>query len=93
MGATAQHLRDRALELRAVAARLERAPLLALHGAAGPDTWQCPAADEFLLSIAQYQARLLDAADDLVWQAIVLDRMAEDQEAADAVAVADPGWR
>lgn len=88
MAATAQHLRNRASGLRAVATRLEVAPLLSLDGAAGTDTWQCPLADEFVLSVVQYQMRLLGAAENLLWQAILLDRLAEEHEAADALAAA-----
>lgn len=88
MAATAQNLRNRASGARAIAARLDAAPLLSLDGYAGSDTWRCPAADEFLVTVIQYQQRLLGAAEDLRWQALLLDQWAEEQEAADAAAAA-----
>ncbi len=85
---TAQHLRDRAWGARAVAARLESAPLLSLDAYAGADTWQCPAADEFLLCVSHYQSQLLGATENLRWQAVVLERQADEHEAAETAAVA-----
>lgn len=88
MNPTAQQLRNRAWGARAIAARLDSAPVLSLERFCGTDTWQCPAADEFFLTILMYQQRLLGAVEDLRWQALVLERRAEDLEAADAAAAA-----
>ena len=82
MAATAQHLRHRAWAARAMAERLESAPLLTLDRFAGAETWQCPAADEFLLAISLFRHQILGAADDLRWEAQQLDRRAAQEEAA-----------
>lgn len=84
MASTAQHLRNRAWRVRAIAQHLDSAPLLSLDVYAGTDTWQCAAADEFLLAIMSFQDQVLGAAEDLRWQAWDLEQRAERQEAADA---------
>ncbi len=88
MASIAEHLRNRAWGARALALRLESASLLALDRHAGTDTWQCPAADEFFLTVVDFQHRLLGAADDLRWEALRLEQQAEEQEATDAAAAA-----
>ena len=81
MDATVLQLRERAAALRVIAARLEATPLLSLDGAAGPDTWVCPAADEYVTHLHRYQFDVLQAADDLRWEAWQLEVRANDLEA------------
>lgn len=81
MDPEAQRLRWRCDELRRLAERIERTPLLALDQHAGRDTWRSPAADECRAELATDQARLLLAADDLRWTAWQFERRADELDA------------
>lgn len=81
MDPEAQRLRWRCDDLRRLADRIERTPLLALDQHAGPDTWRSPAADESRTELSADQARLLLAADDLRWTAWQFERRADELDA------------
>jgi hypothetical protein len=73
-------MRLRAGALRLLASRLELSIVHTLREHAGSDTWQCPAADEFLRQVDRFSAELFDAADDLRRKAARLDQQAAERE-------------
>ena len=56
---------ERPDECRRIAVALESSPLPALLQLAGPDTFQCPAAEQFRDDLLMGQRRVLDAIDTL----------------------------
>jgi hypothetical protein len=73
-------LRLRAGALRRLAHQLEHSGVHTLRALAGADTWQCPAADEYVRQVDRFSAELLDAADDLRRKAAHLDQQATERE-------------
>ncbi|MFN6119909.1 MAG: hypothetical protein ACK5CE_09810 [Actinomycetes bacterium] len=78
--AEADLLRARARRLRRVGAQLAARPLDAVLRRAGDDTWRGPLADRWRSEIAVAQHRLIAAGDELVRQAVVLERRADELE-------------
>ena len=77
---------ERAEECRRIAVELEGSPLPALLQIAGPDTFQCPAADQFREDVLIGQRRVLDAIDTLTASAIGLVADADEMSRAGAAA-------
>ena len=78
MGTYEQHeLRQRARHLRSLAGQVESSPVLALHRHAGPDTWRTPRAELLLGILSANQAQLRRAAEELRWQAHLLETRAD----------------
>ena len=78
MGMYEQHeLRRRARHLRALAGDVESGPVMGLHRHAGSDTWRTPRAGLLLGILTANQAQLRRAAEELRWQAHLLEARAE----------------
>ena len=78
MGTYEQHeLRRRARQLRALAGQIESNPVMGLHRHAGTDTWRTPRAELLLGILTANQAQLRRAAEELRWQAHLLEARAE----------------
>jgi hypothetical protein len=82
---TAAQYRQRAFELRRLAAELESSPVLRLHDGAGTETWSSPGADTCRTILADDQARLRHAAAELHEHAWWYEHQAD---ALDAIAAA-----
>lgn len=78
--ADAELLRVRARRLRRLGAQLASRPLDGVLRRAGDDTWRGPLAERWRHEVAAAQHRLADAGDELVRQAIVLERRADELE-------------
>ena len=81
MDVAAHRLRMRSAALRALADRLDDAPAATLTVVVGADTWQGPVADQLAAQGRRFRSRLIDAADDLRWQADLLDDRADSLDA------------
>ncbi|HEY3483838.1 MAG TPA: hypothetical protein VGK49_00585 [Ilumatobacteraceae bacterium] len=78
MGTYEQHeLRQRARHLRSLAGQVESSPVMALHRHAGSDTWRTPRAELLLGILTANQGQLRRAAEELRWQAHLLETRAE----------------
>jgi|GEM_PF-2156968 len=75
-------LRSRAASVRRLAARIERVPLPSLLARCGDETWRGPAAIRFTDDVTRSWRALSGAAEDLVAQAVVLERRAQSLELA-----------
>lgn len=73
-------LRARARRLRRLGATLAQRPLADVLRRAGDDTWRGPLPDRWRAEIGVAQHRLDAAGDDLVRQAFLLDRRADELE-------------
>ena len=82
------NLRARAAGLRAVAGRLDGAPLHALDAASGESTWFGPVAAAFDAAVRSHQRAIGEAAEELRWEAWLLERRAENMAAELAAAAA-----
>lgn len=82
----AANLRSRAVGLRALAVRLDLAPLHALDRASGEITWVGPVAAAFGLALHSHRHALHEAAEELRWEAWLLERRAEAVTAEAALA-------
>jgi hypothetical protein len=80
---TAAQYRQRAMELRRLAAELSESPVLRLHDGAGTETWASPGADVCRTILADDQARLLHATAELLEHACWYEQQAG---ALDAIA-------
>jgi hypothetical protein len=78
----AEQLRQRATQLRTVAAKIEGTPALDLHRRAGDDVWRGPTPLRCLNDLLLMRADLLRAGDDLRGAARQLDDRAEQLDAA-----------
>ncbi len=83
----AEELRQRAVELRRVAADVSDTGIDELIRWAGPDTWRSPGAEACRATLECDRQRLLNAADELRDGAWRLERQAD---AADALAALRP---
>lgn len=77
---TAQTLRHRARRLRHLATRIERSPILSLHEHGNDETWRGSRPLNCVNALRTHQARLHGDADDLRWQAHILDQRAAEAE-------------
>ena len=85
----ADHLRQRARDLRHLAALVRGRPLLdVLHAIADPDTWSGPAADRCAELVRRAQRRLDTAGDHLVRDAVLLERRADELDLVEVVRAA-----
>ncbi len=80
----ADHLRRRALHLRALATAIEGSPVFALDRYAAEDTWRGGRSDDCRAELAMRQADLYQAIEQLVTTAWWLDRRADVLDAVDA---------
>lgn len=87
MDSIVRNLRERAADLRRLAADLDGAPVRSLGSSAGTDTWVSDAADAYRTRLVEFGSELDGAADVLRDQAILLERQAADRE-ADLIAAA-----
>jgi hypothetical protein len=77
---TAQTLRHRARGLRHLAIEIERSPVLSLHQHADAATWRGTHPQFCVNLLRTHQARLHHDADDLRWQAYLLEQRALEAE-------------
>lgn len=84
---SADLLRTRARGLRRLAALVDRRVVLDVLRRAGDDTWRGPIADDVRADLTAAVHRLDAAADDLLRQAVLLERRADE---LDLLAALDP---
>lgn len=77
----AVHLRDRAQRLRDLAVRIESSPVHDLERLAGDDTWFGPRPELCRTMLRSNLHQLHRAADDLRWQAWLLEQEARQHDA------------
>jgi hypothetical protein len=77
---TAHRLRQRARRLRHLASEIERSPVLSLHQHADEATWRGTHPQFCVNLLRTQQARLHSDADDLRWQADLLEQRATEAE-------------
>ena len=77
---TAQTLRQRARRLRHLAIEIERSPVLSLHRHADETTWRGTHPQFCVNLLRAHQARLHNDAEDLRWQADLLEQRAAEAE-------------
>lgn len=77
---TVRQLRWRALQLRRLADSIERSPVLTLDRHADTTVWNGPRPDFCVRELRAHQARLLHDADDLRWEAHLLEQRAAEVE-------------
>ena len=77
---TAHMLRQRARHLRHLAIEIERSPVLCLHQHADEATWRGTHPQFCVNLLRTHQARLNSDAEDLRWQASLLEQRAAEAE-------------
>lgn len=86
--AESDQLQQRAIALRSIALRLDRATVLTAHRRAGPDVWQGGTPAQCLDDLLQMRSTVIGAADDLRHAARTLEQRAATAAASAAAAAA-----